>query len=75
MVSQCSESRKIRKQTSYPPLAAISSLDQLVEQCATFCLMLNFEHYGAENLYVIAALCHQVRIMVMQHMQFCSMHW
>ena len=42
--------------------AANSNLDQLAQQCAAFCSSLSFENHQAENLYVIAALCHQVNI-------------
>lgn len=53
--------KQLRRQ-SYPPLVAVSGPNHLAEQCSYFCGMLSREQYGDENVYVVAALCHQVRI-------------
>ena len=70
------QAEKRLKHSFFSSRAAISNLDQLAQQCASFCSSLSFEHHQAENLYVTAALCHQVNIQchAADAMLHC-MHW
>ena len=45
--------------------AANATSNQLAKRCASFCLLLSTQHidtYGNVDLYIIAALCHQVSV-------------